>query len=554
MNGVELLLNIAGGVALLLWATRMIRTGVTRAYGVELRRLLARATRSHSSALVVGCGVAGILQSSAATALLVVSFAASGLIATAPGLALMLGADIGSTFVVQILSFDVSWLSPLFILLGVVSFFSSEQKHPRQIGRVLIGLGLMLLSLKLIVGASETMRGSEVLATIVEPLADDPIFALFLGALITWIAHSSVAIVLLVMSFALAGIIPVDLAFALVLGANIGSGIIPVVLTLSADPIAKRIPLGNLLFRTVGALIMLFALEWLAPYMSHLGAEPARQVANFHTLFNLVLAAVSLPFVNLGATLVTRIYPEAKGEAGRAQTRYLDESVVDNPSLALAAASREVIRMADIVEAMLNETIKVFETNDEKRVAELSKMDDDVDHLYEEIKFYLARVSRSPLGEDDSNRCVDLITFVTNLEHIGDIIDKNLVEIARKKISKKLSFSEEGWSELTELHARVVNQMKLAMNLFVSGDLQIARLLLTEKERFRGLERGAGEKHLDRLRGGRIESIETSALHLDILRDFKRINSHLTSLAYPVLDAEGELRESRLRVTVPKEA
>jgi phosphate:Na+ symporter len=356
------------------------------------------------------------------------------------------------------------------------------------------------------------------------------------------------------MSFALAGIIPVDLAFALVLGANIGSGIIPVVLTLSADPIAKRIPLGNLLFRTVGALIMLFALEWLAPYMSHLGAEPARQVANFHTIFNLVLAAAFLPFVNFGATLVTRIYPGAKGEEGRAQTRYLDESVVDTPSLALAAASREVIRMADIVEAMLNETIKVFETNDEKRVAALSKMDDDVDHLYEEIKFYLARVSRGPLGEGDSNRCVDLITFVTNLEHIGDIIDKNLVEIARKKITKKLSFSDEGWSELTELHARVVNQMKLAMNLFVSGDLQIARLLLTEKERFRGLERGAGEKHLDRLRSGRIESIETSALHLDILRDFKRINSHLTSLAYPVLDAEGELRESRLRVTTPKEA
>ncbi|HSR71298.1 MAG TPA: Na/Pi cotransporter family protein [Kiloniellales bacterium] len=547
MPGHLLLLNIAGGVALLLWATRMVRTGILRAYGSDLRRLLGRSTRNRLNACAIGVGIAGLLQSSTATALLSVSFAGRGLVATAPALAIMLGADIGSTLVVQVLSFDISWLSPVLVLIGVTSFLAGPSTQWRHIGRVFIGLGLMLLALTLVVDASEPLRDSAALGYVLQPLSNDPILAVLLAALITWLAHSSVAIVLLIMSLTVAGVVPMALGFALVLGANIGSGLIPVALTVSSPPQARRIPLGNLIFRTIGALAVLPLVDLAIEHIVLLGPEPGRQIANFHTLFNLALAAVFLGLTDVMARITERLMPESREAADTFRPKYLDPEVIDQPSVAIGCATREVMRMADTVETMLRGVIEVFRTDDSKQLSQISAMDDEVDRLHEAVKLYLTQVSRNALNDEDSRRCIDLISFTTNLEHIGDIIDKNLLDLAQKKIRNKLSFSEAGWQELTELHGRVMNQLQLALSVFVSADLETARQLIKEKERFRTVELELGQKHLERLRSGQVESIETSALHLDMLRDLKRINSHLTSVAYPILDASGALRPSRLR-------
>ena len=553
VDGHMLLLNIAGGVALLLWATRMVRTGITRAYGADIRRFLGRSTERRATAFAMGMGTALLLQSSTATALLAVSFASRGLIAVGGGLALMLGADVGTTLVVQVLSFDLSWLSPALILIGVVAFLGSAASFARHIGRVFIGLGLLLLSLQLIVAGSEPLRDSAALRAVVVPLAADPILAVLLAALLTWLAHSSVAIVLLVMSFVAVGLVPLALGFALVLGANIGAGIVPLALTYSSGPAARRIPLGNLLFRLCAAGVALPLLGVLGPALALLEADPARQIANFHSLFNLALAAVFLPFTSLMARLTERLCPDAEQTGDPAAPKYLDPSAIDSPTVALACATRELLRMADVVETMLRGVIEVLRDDDAKQLARLSKLDDDVDALHEAIKLYLTQVSRSELDEEDSRRCIELIDFTTNLEHIGDIIDRNLLETAQKKIKERLSFSAEGWQELADLHGRVIDQMQLGLSVFVSGDVATARRLLALKERFRDLERAGSERHLERLRSGMVESIETSALHLDILRDLKRINSHLTSVAYPILLAEGELRRSRLKGRVDQE-
>lgn len=547
MPGHEVLLNIAGGVALLLWATRMVRTGIMRAYGGRLRHALGRSIRNRLSACAVGLGIAGLLQSSTATALLAVSFASRGLIDIAPGLAIMLGADIGSTLVVQVLSFDISWLSPALILIGVSSFLIGRTAQWRHIGRVLIGLGLMLLALTLVIGVSQPLRDSEALQYVLRPLSHDPILAVLLAAAITWLAHSSVAIVLLIMSLTVSGVVPLGLGFALVLGANVGSGVIPLVLSLSGGAVARRIPLGNLMFRALGAVLALPFLGAIEPHVALLGADLGRQVANFHTIFNLALAAAFLPLTDLMARFVTRVLPETPGGEGPIRPKYLDPDVIGTPSVALACATREVLRMADTVETMLRGVIQVFRDDDTKLLEKLSDMDDEVDQLHEAIKLYLTEVSRSALSDEDSRRCIDLIAFTTNLEHIGDIVDKNLLDLAQKKIRNKLTFSREGWQELTSMHTRVLHHMQLAMSVFVSGDLDTARQLIKDKEVFREMEIEGSQKHLARLRSGQIESIETSALHLDILRDLKRVNSHLSSVAYPILDASGELRSSRLK-------
>ena len=554
MSGHEVILSIAGGVALLLWATRMVRTGIMRAYGPELRRLIGRTTRTRLSAFAVGTGVAGLLQSSTATALLANSFAGRGLLSLSAGLAIMLGADVGSTLVVQILSFDIGWASPALILTGVIFFLASSSPKPQHMGRVMIGLGLLLLSLTLIVGASAPLRGSEALQSVLTPLANDPILAVLVAAILTWIAHSSVAVVLLIMSLATTGLVPPAVGFALVLGANIGGGIVPIMLTLSSTRPSRRIPLGNLLFRVVGAVAMLPFVALLTPLVAAIEAEPARQIANFHTAFNLALAVVFLPMAGVMAGLVERLLPDIDEDSGEIAPRYLDPSAVSTPAVALACATRELMRMADLVEVMLRGVIDAFQTSETKVIERLESLEDDVDALHEAIKLYLTEASREALDQRDSARCIELITFTTNLEHIGDIIDKNLLELAKKKILNQLTFSDQGWAELTELHDRVLKHMQLAMSVFVSRDVSMARRLLVEKDEFRELEREGRDKHLERLRRGLVQSIETSAVHLDILRDLKRIHSHLTSVAYPILESEGELRRSRLVTRVEDEA
>jgi phosphate:Na+ symporter len=547
MSGHELLLNIAGGVALLLWATRLVRTGIMRAYGAEVRRVLGRSIRNRLTAFAVGLGITAMLQSSTATALLLIAFAGRSLIAVSAGLAVMLGAYVGTTLVVQVLSFDISWLSPALILVGVIAFLASEARSVRQIGRILIGLGLMLLSLQLIVAAATPLQHSETLQSVLTPLGHDPILAVLLAALLAWLSHSSVATVLLIMSLTAVGVVPLPLGLALMLGANVGAAIAPAILSLKSPPEARRIPVASLAFRAVGVLLALALIPFAAAHLGALGGSAAREIANFHTLFNLLLAAICLPLVPAAGRLAERLLPKGGETEGQAAPRYLDPLVVDTPPVALACATREVLRMADMVETMLKSTIEVFAKDDAKLAQRVSKLDDDVDALHEAVKLYLTEVSRNLADEADSRRCMELIGLTINLEHIGDIIDKNLIELAQKKIRNRLSFSPDGWAEIKELHGRVVGQMQLAMGVFVSGDLATARQLIREKDQFRTLEQRAGESHLERLKSGRVESIESSALHLDILRDLKRINSHLSSVAYPILSGSGELRASRLR-------
>jgi len=334
---------------------------------------------------------------------------------------------------------------------------------------------------------------------------------------------------------------------ALILGANIGAGVVPFALTLGEPQAGRRVTLGNLGFRALGALALLPFAGLLGGLLAQIDPEPARLLANFHTLFNLLLLLVFLPLTGLAARLLLRALPPREEGEEEERPRHLDDALLDRPSMALACATREALRVADVVETMLSETIEVLRDDDPKRIAAVRVLDNRVDRLHEAIKLYLSRMNQEPLSEEERRRCFDLVTFTTNLEHIGDVIDKNLLELAAKRQKRKVVFSDDGWRELVDLHARVSEQMRLAVAVFVTGDLEMARRLVREKESIRDQERAAAEAHLDRLRRGRPETLETSTLHLDVLRDFKRINSHLSSVAYPILEAEGELRGSRLR-------
>ncbi|MET4805162.1 Na/Pi cotransporter family protein [Limibacillus sp. MBR-115] len=547
LSGTEVIINLVGGVALLLWGVRMVRTGITRAFGAWLRRVVAAGTSSRLRAFFFGILVTGLLQSSTATALVVAGFASRAMMTTAAALAIMLGADVGSTLVAQVFSFDLKSLSPLLIVAGVTAFLSSERALIRQLGRAGVGLGLMLLSLKLIVGSSAALRGSEILPLLMERLGDEPLIAFLVAAVLTWLAHSSLAMVLLFMSLATAGIIEPLLGLALVLGANVGGAIAPVAMTAGSGALARRPPVGNLMMRFIGAALLLGFLPECLALLERLEGDSPRLIVNAHTGFNLAVALVFLPLTGIVAKLLERLLPDVEQEEDDSRPRYLDPDAVDTPSVALASAARETLRLGDMVEQMLRQSMEVFCKDDQKLLREISTRDDDVDKLYEAIKIYLTRLSREEMDREESQRHTAILTFTTNLEHIGDIIDKNLMELAAKKIKNRLLFSSSGLKEIEKLHAVVMDNLGLALNVFVSEDAGLARQLLDQKVTIRALEQKLAELHFERVSAGRQESIETSALHLDVIRDLKRINGHLTSVAYPILESRGELAQSRLR-------
>ena len=551
MAGHTVLLNMLGGICLLLWATRMVKTGVMRAFGEKFRQSIGHATRRPLIACLTGMGVAAAVQSSSATALIVISFIERSLIPLSTGLAVMLGADIGSTLVVQSLSFKFTALVPALLCVGFLAFMLSNSSLLQQMGRIIIGLSLMILSLGMVVSASTTLRESALFSLILQRLGDDVFLTVVLGAMLTWIFHSSVAFILLIASLAGSGAIAVSVAIGLVLGANIGSGLIPIGLSLSAPASVRRVLYGNLAFRLLGASLAIVFINELLPLLPQIESEPARQIANFHSLFNVALALMFLPFTSFAANLLTSFLPETIGkEPGHPE--YLDDALLVRPALAISSASREVMNLSSIVETMLREVILAFGKEGAKRREKIKELDVPVDRLHEAIKLYLTRLMRQPLSEEDSRKTFNLIVYTTNLEHIGDIIDKSLLELAAKMQRQHLTFSDEGWNEISTLHARIVDQMRLAITVFMTGDHDMARELVAEKDKIRKAEKQAAESHFGRLRDGTLASIETTALHLDIIRDLKRINAHITSVAYPILEATGAISESRLKMTTQK--
>lgn len=548
MDNSNILLTLIGAVALLLWGVRMVRTGLTRAFGSALRVVIAKASEDRVRAFLAGVGVTTVLQSSTATALLLASFAGRGLVALPIAIAIMLGADVGTTLAAQVFAFDVKWLWAVAVIAGVLVFNAAADNRAKSAGRIFIGLGLMLLALSLVAGVSKDLRDSVTLRALLGSVAAQPVFAVVFSAIVTWLAHSSLAMVLLIMSLATTGAVTPVLAFSLVLGANIGGAFAPFA-ALAASPVAaRRVPLANLISRTVMALLVLPLVGQLPALIGYLSADPGRSILNFHTVFNLAVALVFLPLLGPLAGLVCAILPTVAASDDQTRPQHLDQSVLDTPSEALACAERETLNIGDIVLGMLKRSLDALETTDPRLPKEIEKQDDRVDALYEAIKLYLIKASKADMDERESRRYVEVLTFTTNLEHIGDIIDRNLMELAQKRIRKRVMFSAEGLAEIRHFHGQVVDNMRLALNVFLTRDVALARRLLHVKTVVRAQEFEAADRHFARLRDGRAESLETSSIHLDVIRDLKRINSHLTSVAYPILEEAGELRDSRLRV------
>jgi phosphate:Na+ symporter len=546
--GSAVILDLMGGVALLLWGLHMVHSGVVRAFGADLRRLLGIALQSRFRAFLAGAFVTALLQSSTATGLMAASFVTGGTLDLVPALAVMLGANVGTTLVVQILSFNITAVTPVLLLAGVIAFKRGGRTRTRDLGRVAIGIGLMLLALHIFLGALVTTQSLPVSRAILGEITSQPLLCLCIVAALTWAAHSSVAIVLVVMSLGAAHLISPTAVLAMVLGANVGSALNPLIESSQPGNLAsRRLPLGNLLTRLVGCALVLPLLQPIADVLQRYEPNPARLAADFHTAFNVLLALLFIGPLDLVARWLTRWLPDQAKSADPGTPVYLDSSAVSAPAVALVCAAREVLRMGDLIEAMLRQSMTALLSNDRKLVAEISRMDDAVDSLNEAVKLYVTRMTRDSMDDRDGFRAMEIVSFSINLEHVGDIIDKNLMDLAAKKIRRGITFSKEGEADLVEFHQYVLDSLTLAVGIFMSGDINVARRLIAAKAQLREKEFAAAERYLTRLREGTPETIESYSLDLDILRDLKRVHSHLCSAAYPVLERAGALQSSRLK-------
>jgi len=542
------IITLAGHIALLLWGTRMVQTGIQRAFGASLRSFLGRALSNRIKAFLAGMGVTAILQSSTATGLMASGFAAEGLVALVPALAVMLGANVGSTLIVQVLSFDMAAASPALILLGVLMFRRTQNPQVHDLGRVFIGLGFMLLALHQLLDVLTEYAGTPAFTAVLSAVSTMPLLSLLLAAALTWAAHSSVAVVLLVMSLSAQGLIDPYQAFALTLGANLGTAINPVVEGQAGrDLSAKRLPVGNLITRVAGVLAALALLSPIAGLMIHIENDGARLVANFHTAFNLVVAIVFMPLLTPFANALVRLMPQRIDESDPGQPRYLDPSAKETPVVALQAAAREVLRLVDVLEEMLSGTKSALTSTDRRSLSELRQKDNVLDRLNTAVKRYLTSIDPEEFSDSDRRRLDEILLFSTGLEHAGDVLDQNVLPHLAKRLRRGMTFSKEGQHELNGLLDRLSTNLRTAAALFMSQDERVARMLADEKIVFRRAERDGTNAHFKRLRDGDIETAESTSLHLDLLRDFKQINSHLVAAtAYPVLERQGELLQSRI--------
>lgn len=534
------LLQLAGAIALLLFGLGLVRDGMTEVLGVRLKLALGVGTRTVPRAFISGLLATIGLQSSTATALMAASFVERDLIRSRMAQIALLGANVGTALTAWIVSTGVEQLGPVLVFVGYVMGLRKQLVWTGG-GKAVIGIGLLLIAVMLLGNATEPVRTAPEIAAFLPLLADAWVVALIFAAIIAILCSSSLAAVLLILSLPL----PPALVVVLVLGANLGGAVPAVLASWGVGVAARRVTLGNLLIRGIGCVIALPFAADIAVAVEALPFPGSGLAVEVHLVFNVVVALVFWPLAGPIGQLLVRLLPDRKSD-GQDAALWLDEGVLDKPVVALAGASREVLAVGDMVERMLTQTWRAFREADPGPLADVALLEERVDRRQREVKAYLSRLGRTA-GEEDRQRSIAILDYVINLEHVGDIIHKGLVPAVRKRAGLGLWLSSEGYAEIERLFLTTLENLRMAQTVFMTRDPALARRLMESKVDVRKIERQSAEQHLIRLRDDNPDSFETSSLHLDLLRDLKRITAHLVSAAHPILDEEGLLFESRLR-------
>ena len=545
------IVNLLGGIALLLWGVRMVRTGVMRAWGDRLKNFIEHRVGSRVSAFTAGGIATAILGSGTAMTLIVAGLASAGAIGTGLGLAVLLGADVGSAIVSSVFASGSAitlWASPLLLFAGYVVHSWSAELRPHNMGRILIGLGLMLLSLTLIKQASAPLSSATLFHELLAAVGAQPLLAFLIGAVLTWMFHSSLAVILLIASFLANGSLEVAGALSFILGINFGGGLPAVSATLAQPPAGRRLPLANLLCRGTVAILGIAFVDRLTPLVAMIPLHPVETAVAFHAGFNIVTGLIFLPLTGAVAWGMARILPDQQQDADQLLSpRYLDRKAVKTPAVALANTLIETVRMTELLERMFDTAMKALGSGSIEALKPLKDMDERINVYQTQIQSYLAELAQEQLSPEDSRRALEMTLYVSNLEHAGDVIQLNLADRIAAKAREAIAFTADEQASLDNLCQIIRDNTKLAAAVLSSGDLEGARRLISQKDAFRELQNEVLDKHFALGSRGKGEALRRSALYVDMIRDLNRLNALVVSAGYPIADAAGLLRGSRLR-------
>ncbi len=542
LNTNLIILSLFGAVLLMLYGVRLAGDGLRGWAGPRIKTALETMTRNRLVAVGTGVVVTFLLQSSSATTVTMVSLIDSGLISFSQTLGVILGSDIGTTITVQLISFKVHQYALFICGVGLLIRFLTEDNQRKSLGDGILGFGLIFLSIYLMSQIMEPLQKNELFKDILHASGKSPILGILAAMAITAVIQSSAATIGIVISLALVGgpgteIIDTRSAIPIILGANIGTCGTALLSSLRSTVDAKRAAFANLLFKLIGVMIVLPFLGPFTELMELTADDVPRQIANTHTIFNIGLAVLLLPFTGLLGKVIEKWFPEKKEDGDEFHLKYLNPTMLETPSLALAQAARETMRMAEQVEDMLKPSLKAIVQCDLSLIERIESMDDNVDILDRAIRMYLIQLSGEHLTREEAKRQMEILSVIANLESIGDVIDKNLMELARKKAKNCVNFSRDGEVEIEDLYNRVLENFTLTMSAFTSQDKSMAEKVFRNKNRIRDLEKDYYRRHLERLESGLSESIETSSIHLDVLTNLKRVNTHLTNIAYQIMES-----------------
>ncbi len=527
-------IGLFGGLAIFLYGIGLARESLQLVAGARLRQIIATFTENRLLGVFSGTAVTVFLQSSTATTVMLVSFVSTGLMSLGQAMSVTLGAGVGTSVTVQIVSFKVDHLALLAVALGFAIRFFSKRRRARYVGQLILAFGFIFFGMHLMGQATLPLKEAGFFQALITYLGNNPLVAVLVGAVFTTVVQASVATIGLLISLSLSGSMTLAVAVPVMIGANVGTGLSSILIGVGASAEGKRVVMANLAYKVVAAVAVLLLLHPFMDLTRWTSDDLAHQIANAHTLFNIFAALLFLPFTNLAARTLERLYhPVAPGQSFG--PRYLDRRALDTPALAFAHATREFLRAADIAQEMLVDTIRVFESSDVDLLADIESRDDQIDILNNQIKLYLARLTQRDLGPDQAEQELELITLSNYVENAGDVITKNILPLAQKMISGGLSFSEDGWKEIRDLHGKVCENFDLAIAAYSARDETIARKVQRHRANFERIEAELRQAHLARLHKAVPATFETSAIHMDLITYLDRVNQHVCRLAASAL-------------------
>jgi len=521
------IIALLGGSALLVYSIEELSKNVQYLAGARLRTWLNAFAENRFSGGLLGIFLSLLLSSSSAVTVMLIGLANARLLTLEQVFSVTLGASIGTTFIVQLFAFRISEYGLLILAGGVAIEAVSKTDRSFHGARIMLFLGMMFFAMGMVVDAGKMMEKNELFLFTINYFRDRPIVSLLISAGLAALVHSSAATIAFVMSLMVARGGTVMEAIPWVLGANLGTTATAYFASFRSGVLGKQAALGNLLTKVVGIAICYPLMSYLAQAADYLaGGDVSRQIAHTHTLFNIFVGLLFFPFIPIGVRLVRRMIPD-RADEGPFNFQYLDPRSLNAPELALAQAQREILRLSDTVEQMLDRSIHLFNRRDQREIESLKAMDQVVDFLNKGIKLFLTKLSQNEMTPEQVQKEFELLLRTNDLEVIGDIVDKNILELVRKNIKKGYVFSREGWSEIMEFHTKVVEILQVSTNYFNTRDRAIYGKLLVLRDNIDDLMLDLSEQHVQRLHRGVRETLDTTSVHLDLLGNLQRI-AHLS--------------------------